>query len=325
MTILVVGGAGYIGSHTCKALKKRGYLPVVYDNLQNGHRWAVGYGPLVVGDLLDQASLSQTLKIYKPKAVLHFASSINVRESMQDPGSYYQNNVVGTLTLLQAMQKHAVSFLIFSSTAAVYGAAQEKTLCETHPCAPANVYGMTKWMAEQIIHDYETAHQLNSVILRYFNAAGADLEGELGEAHQPETHLIPLAIQTALGLQDHLPVFGTDHNTFDGTAIRDYIHVSDLANAHVKALEWLLSGKGSMTFNLGTGYGHSLNQVISMVEKVSQKPVKQELFAKKQGEPSVLVASAEKAQKLLKWTPLYSDLETIVSSAYSWHQKRGSL
>ncbi len=315
MTVLVMGGAGYIGSHTCKALKKKGYLPVVYDNLQNGHRWAAKFGPLVVGDLLDESLLDQTFKAYKFDAVLHFASSIDCRASMHYPGSYYQNNVVGSLALLQAMQKNGVRNLVFSSTAAVYGLPETDKLKETHRSAPINVYGNTKWMVEEMIHDFERAHGFSAVILRYFNAAGADLDGELGEAHSPETHLIPIALSVALEIQSHLNIFG------DGNAIRDYIHVTDLANAHVNALEWLAAGKGPMTFNLGTGKGHSLLEVLQMVEKISQKPVKRKIEPKIQGEPPSLVADPTLAHELLGWKSVFSDLETIVSTAYHWHSK----
>src|SRR3569832_748069 len=234
MKVLNVGDEDYIGSHTSKALNKKGYLPIVYDNLQSGHRWAVKYGPLVVGDLLDKNCLDQTLKIHKPDVVLHFASSIDARASMQNPSLYYQNNVTGSLTLLDALQKNGISKLVFSSTAAVYGPTKDGSLSESHPCCPMNVYGNTKWMVEQMIHDFERAYGLQTVILRYINAAGADPDGELGEAHDPETHLIPIALNVALEKQSPLTVFG------DGLAIRDYIHVTDLVDAHVKAAEWLV-------------------------------------------------------------------------------------
>jgi len=316
MTVLVIGGAGYIGSHTCKALRQKGYVPIIYDNLQNGHKWAAGSSPLVVGDLLDPVLLDQTFKTYKPLAVLHFASSIDCRASMNQPAHYYRNNVVGSLNLLDTMQKNGVLKLVFSSTAAVYGFPESETIAESHPCKPVNVYGNTKWMVEQMIHDFEKAYGLNGVILRYFNAAGADPDGELGEAHHPETHLIPLALQTALEKQTHLNVFG------DGSAIRDYIHVSDLASAHVKALQWLLSNKGPMTFNLGTGKGYSLNEVLEMIEKVTQKPIKRILQPKNPNEPFKLIADSTEAQKTLEWTPTLSDLETIVSTAYRWHKRQ---
>jgi UDP-arabinose 4-epimerase len=311
MNILVVGGAGYIGSHTCKALKKEGYLPVVYDNLQNGHAWAASFGPLVKGDLMDADLLDQTFKTYKPVAVLHFASSIDCRASMNDPGSYYQNNVVGSLALLQTMHKNNIDKLVFSSSAAVYGLPETEKLKENHRCAPLNVYGNTKWMVEEMIHDFERAHGLSSVILRYFNAAGADPEGNLGEAHNPETHLIPLALQATETTS--LNVFG------DGSAVRDYVHVTDLADAHVKALKWLLAGKASMTFNLGSGKGYRLLDVLAMVEKVTKKPVKREMKPKNPSEPPTLVADPTLAEQQLGWKPVYSELETIVTTAYKWH------
>jgi UDP-arabinose 4-epimerase len=316
MTILVVGGAGYIGSHTCKALKQKGYLPVVYDSLQNSTAESVKFGPLVVGNLLDEKQLDEALKLYQPKAVLHFASSIDCRASKNDPGGYYRNNVVGSLNLLQALERHKIRHLVFSSTAAVYGLPETARLKESHPCVPINVYGNTKWMVEKMIHDF--AQSFSTVILRYFNAAGADPDGELGEAHNPETHLIPLAIRVALEKQQHLHVFG------DGLAIRDYIHVTDLADAHVKALEWLLlsSIQSPMTLNLGTGQGYTLLDVLKMVEHVSQKSVKKIMQPKHSGEPPSLVADPTLAHSLLGWKPVLSDLATIVSTAYRWHEKQ---
>ncbi len=311
MTILVVGGAGYIGSHTCKALKENGFNPVVYDNLSNGHAWAVQYGPLVVGDILDDGLLDQTIKNYQPQAVFHFASLIDARASMHDPSGYYQNNVVGSLRLLQAMTRNNLKRLVFSSTAAVYGQPIRDKLDENHPCAPVNVYGHTKWMTEQMIRDFG----METVILRYFNAAGADLEGKLGEAHTPETHLIPNALKTALGKQSYLKMMG------DGTAIRDFIHVTDLARAHVQALEWLLSGKGSMTFNLGTGKGHSVQEIVTMVEKLTKNTIKKEWGATHPADPFALVADSTRAGELLRWKPQHSDLETIITTALGWESR----
>lgn len=319
--VLVVGGAGYIGSHTCKALKAAGMKPVVYDNFKGGHLWAVKWGPCVVGDLFDEESLDQTFKTYQPDVVLHFASSINVRESMQNPSLYYYNNVVGSLKLLDAMQKNNRPLLVFSSSAAVYGMPEKECLVEESACHPTHVYGRSKWMVEEMIHDYERAHGLRSVIFRYFNAAGADLEGELGEAHNPETHLIPLAIRTALGHQESLNVFGSDHATLDGTAIRDYVHVTDLAEAHVLAVQWLLSGKESAVLNLAAGRGYSVSEVLAMVERVTQRSVKKSVLPKNAGEPAILVANAQKAASILGWKAKKSDLETIVSTAYHWHLK----
>lgn len=311
MTIFVVGGAGYIGSHTCKALKEKGFNPVVYDNLSNGHEWAVQYGPLVVGDILDERLLDQTIKKYQPQAVFHFASLIDARASMHDPSSYYENNVVGSLRLLQAMKINNLNRLIFSSTAAVYGIPHTEKLDENHACAPINVYGHTKWMTEQMIRDFG----MEAVILRYFNAAGADLEGKLGEAHMPETHLIPNALKTALGKQNNLKMMG------DGTAIRDFIHVTDLAQAHVQALEWLLSGKGSMTFNLGTGRGYAVHEIVTMIEKLTQSTIAKEWNAGNPADPKTLVADATRASEMLGWKPHHSDLETILSTALQWESR----
>lgn len=320
-TVLVTGGAGYIGSHACKALKQHGFCPVVFDNLQNGHRWAACFGPLIVADLLDTKALDLAFQTYQPKAVLHFASSIDVRASMQNPSLYYQNNVTTSLNLLQAMQRHQVPSIVFSSSAAVYGIPKETPISEKSTCAPVNVYGKTKWMVEEMIHDFETAHGFRSAILRYFNAAGADPEGKLGEAHQPETHLIPLALRAARHEQFPLQVFGTDHATPDGSAIRDYIHVTDLAEAHVKAVEWLLSGKSSLTLNLGKGHGHSLLEVLTMIEQVSNRPVGRQYLARNPSEPPILVAQVQNAYDLLQWTPSFSDLKTIVQTAHDWHFK----
>lgn len=311
MTIFVVGGAGYIGSHTCKALKEKGFNPVVYDNLSNGHEWAVQYGPLVVGDILDERLLDQTIKKYQPQAVFHFASLIDARASMHDPFSYYENNVVGSLRLLQAMKINNLNRLIFSSTAAVYGIPHTEKLDENHACAPINVYGHTKWMTEQMIRDFG----MEAVILRYFNAAGADLEGKLGEAHMPETHLIPNALKTALGKQNNLKMMG------DGTAIRDFIHVTDLAQAHLQALEWLLNGKGSMTFNLGTGRGYAVHEIVAMVEKLTQSTIQKEWNAGNPADPKRLVADATRASQMLGWKPQHSDLETILSTALQWESR----
>jgi len=321
--VLVVGGAGFIGSHTCKALKAHGFTPIVYDNLKGGHAWAVKWGPLVASDLFDEEELSLTLEKYKPQVVLHFASSINVRESMQNPGLYYNNNVVGSIKLFEAMQKNHIPLLVFSSSAAVYGSNHKGVLVEESACNPIHPYGKSKWMTEEIIHDYEKAHGFRSVIFRYFNAAGADPHGQIGEAHEPETHLIPRSLQTALGKQEFLEIFGSDYPTLDGTAIRDYVHVTDLAEAHVLAVKWLLAGKESMTLNLGSGKGHSLNEVLAMVEKVTQKPIQRKILSRNKEEPARLVASAEKAAHLLGWRPKYTDLETIVSTACRWYSTQG--
>jgi UDP-arabinose 4-epimerase len=253
--ILVTGGAGYIGSHTCKALHQAGFQPIVYDNLSTGHKELVQWGPLIVGDLLDQYQLEKTLLQYQPKAILHFAASAIVSESMNNPALYYENNVRGSLSLLLAMKNTEIPHLIFSSTCATYGNAQSLPMSESHPQLPLSPYGRSKLMIEQMIFDFEKAYGIKSAILRYFNAAGADLEGTIGENHTVETHLIPSLIQTMLGLKDFVSIYGNDFPSFDGTAIRDYIHVTDLANAHALALQRLLSEAPSFAVNLGTGSG----------------------------------------------------------------------
>ncbi len=316
MNILVVGGAGYIGSHVCKALKQAGFTPIVYDNMHNGHAWAVKSGPLIWGDLLDPEALDQTFESHRFIAVIHLASYIDARESSKKPGKYYRNNVVGTLNLLEAMVKHQVDQIVFSSSAAVYGNPEQVPMTEDHALEPINVYGKTKLLAEEMLADFFQAHQLRSVALRYFNAAGAD---EIGEAHTPETHLIPLAILAALGKNPSFKVFGTDHATPDGTPIRDYIHVSDLADAHVKALQWLLKGGTKISLNLGSGKGYSVQEVISHIEnKLGHVPY--EIVSRNPSDPPVLVADVSAAQAILNWSPVKSDLATIIASAIEWHR-----
>jgi UDP-arabinose 4-epimerase len=317
MNILVSGGAGYIGSHVCKALKSAGFNPIVFDNLQNGHPWAVKWGPLIQGDLLNKEALDQVFQKYPISAVIHLASLIDCRDSMINPGKYYQNNVMGTLSLLQAMVGHQVEQLVFSSTAAVYGQPEQVPISEDHPCRPINVYGKTKQMVEEMLIDFFGAHQLRSVSLRYFNAAGSG--GEIGEAHTPETHLIPLAILAALGKNPPLKIFGNDHPTHDGTPIRDFVHVTDLADAHVQAVKWLLSGGTCTSLNLGSGQGYSLHEVIAMIEK-KIGPVPHTIIARNVSDPPMLVADISAAEKILNWTPRNSKLETIITSAIEWHR-----
>jgi UDP-arabinose 4-epimerase len=313
--ILVTGGAGYIGSHTCKALAKAGYLPVVFDNLTTGHAYAVKWGPFIQGDLNDRAKLNEAFITYKPKAVIHFAADAIVVESMSQPGKYYRNNVGSTIALLEAMRDHGVKKLVFSSTCATYGNPQFTPITEKHPLSPINPYGRSKWMNEQIIHDFEMAHGFDAVILRYFNAAGADLETQIGENHTPETHLIPTIIQAALGLRDEIVVYGTDFESRDGTAVRDYIHVHDLANAHVSALKC-----PSNTINLGTGTGYSVLEIVDAVQKFCGKTLQVRLENRRPGEPGILTADNAKAKQLLDWSPSTSDLPTLIESAWKWHQ-----
>lgn len=319
--ILVVGGAGYIGSHVCKTLSREGFTPVTFDNLSTGHRWAVNWGPLFIGDLHDPKSLDKVFKDYSFSAVIHLASSINVRESIQNPAKYYQNNVVATLNLLDAMINHQVLSLVFSSSAAVYGLPHYTPIDEAHPKDPINVYGKTKWMVEQILQDYFWAYQLCSVSLRYFNAAGADESGQIGEAHDPETHLIPLVIQTALKNREQISIFGNEYPTLDGTAIRDYVHVSDLAEAHLKALKWLKQHRTLEAINLGTGTGYSVKQIVEKVQTITGAPINHRIEKPHLQEPPHLVANYEKAKKLLTWEPT-STLESIVKTAWNWHTSK---
>ncbi|WP_339136431.1 MAG: UDP-glucose 4-epimerase GalE [Candidatus Electrothrix sp. GW3-4] len=326
--VLVTGGAGYIGSHTCKLLARRGYLPITYDNLVYGHTWAVQWGPFIQGDIRDTAMLDKVFAEHQPEAVIHFAAFAYVGESVQEPEKYYGNNVSGTLALLEVMRRHGCKQFIFSSTCATYGNPQALPLTEDHPQQPINPYGRSKLMIEQILADYSTAYGLSFISLRYFNAAGADLDGEIGEDHVPETHLIPLTILAALGKRSALEVFGTDYETRDGTAIRDYIHVADLADAHVRALELLQREKECQVFNLGTGTGTSVQRIIQTVEELSGHQVPVKYGPRRPGDPPALIASADKATEILGWHPQYSDIQTIIRSALAWHAaqeaKRGS-
>jgi UDP-arabinose 4-epimerase len=319
--ILVTGGAGYIGSHTCKALKQAGYQPITFDNMVYGHEWAVKWGSLIKGDILDGEMLDTVFKKYEPQAVLHFAAFAYVGESVADPEKYYRNNVMGTLSLLSAMRRAKCKNIVFSSTCATYGVPNELPLREDHPQKPINPYGWTKLMMEQTLSDFDTAYGVRYAALRYFNAAGADPDCEIGEEHDPETHLIPLVIQATQGRRGHVEIFGTDYDTPDGTCIRDYIHVADLAVAHIQALEYLQSKDQSLVVNLGTGNGQTVREVIRAVEKVSGKvtPVKE--GPRRPGDPPGLYAYADKAYKLLGWKPQYGDIETIVGTAWKWHEK----
>lgn len=318
--ILVTGGAGYIGSHACKALAKEGFYPIAYDNLSTGHAYAVKWGPFVQADLADTEKLHDTFRKFKPAAVLHFAASALVIESVKDPGKYYQNNVGATTCLLEAMRLHQVPYLVFSSTCATYGMPQSIPMTEMHPQAPITPYGRSKLMIEQIIQDFEQAYGIRSAILRYFNVAGADLETEIGEDHDPETHLIPSVIQTALGLRPQIIVYGTDFSSQDGSAIRDYIHVQDLVQAHIAALRCLLANKQSLCVNLGTGQGYSVLEIIRAVEQFCRRKVPIKIESRRTGEPSHLTAENQKAKELLGWMPVHSSLPTLIESAWKWHE-----
>jgi UDP-arabinose 4-epimerase len=324
MKVLVTGGAGYIGSHTAKALARAGYEPVVLDDLSNGHRRAVKWGPLVEGNLSDGRLIERTLASHKVEAVIHFAASILVGESMTNPQRHFWNNVVNTLRLLDAMLEAGVKHIVFSSSAAVYGDPEKVPIPEDHPKHPVNAYGDTKLSMERAIKWYGAAYGIRWMALRYFNAAGADPDGELGEEHQPETHLIPLVIQAALGQRPEVEVYGTDYPTPDGTCIRDYIHIADLAEAHVRSLGHILAAGESCALNLGTGHGHTVRQVIGAVERVGGVRVPYRDAPRRAGDPPSLVADPSRAAKVLGWQPQHSGLDSIVSSAWKWHARGGS-
>ena len=319
MSILIVGGAGYIGSHTAKLVAASGHRPVVFDNLVYGHREAVKWGPLVEGDLADPTAIRRALSEHDVEAVIHFAAYAYVGESMTDPGKYFRNNVAGTINLLDAMVAVGVRDLVFSSTCATYGEPREVPISESHPQNPVNPYGETKLAVERMLRWYGQAHGLRYAALRYFNAAGADPDGDIGEDHSPETHLIPLAIEAAYGRGNPLSIFGTDYPTPDGTAIRDYIHVLDLGEAHLLALAALGKGTNSLHLNLGTGRGSSVREVITSVEKATGRTVPAREIGRRAGDPPVLVADARQAGERLGWKPRYPDLDTIVAHAVRWH------
>jgi UDP-arabinose 4-epimerase len=317
----VTGGAGYIGSHTCKALAQAGYSPVVYDNLCRGNPWAVKWGSLEVGDVMDGDRVRQVLQAHRPIGVIHFAAFAYVGESVEDPLLYYHNNVGGTTTLLSAMAAEGVDRLVFSSTCATYGTPATNPIREDMPQDPINPYGDSKLMVERILRDCARAGSINAVALRYFNAAGADAEGEIGEVHDPETHLIPLALGAAKGVAPPLTVFGDDHPTPDGTCIRDYIHVSDLADAHVKALEHVSGNSGFNAFNLGTGMGVSIKELIAATKEVTGREVPFSYGPRRAGDPAALVADASLARETLRWRAQHSELHNILSTAWSWMER----
>jgi UDP-glucose-4-epimerase GalE len=318
--ILVTGGAGYIGSHACRALQAAGYQPVVYDNLSTGHKSFVS-GPLVVGDLLNRALLARTFAQHNIEAVMHFAAASLVGESMTDPQKYYVNNVGGTLSLLGAMREAGCARLVFSSTGAVYGHADSQALPETYACAPINTYGATKWMIERMLADYRGAYGFGAFCLRYFNASGADAGGGIGELRDNETHLIPRALMTLQGHLTDFAVFGDDYDTPDGTAIRDYVHVTDLAAAHVAALKLLMQGHRGGAFNLGTGKGFSVRDILKAIAAETGREVPHVVKPRRAGDPTYLVADPSAARDLLKFSPEHSDLATIIRTAWAWHQK----
>jgi len=319
--ILVVGGAGYIGSHMVKRLLEENYAVVVLDNLSTGHRRLVTGGELVVGQLGDEKLLDRVFRDHPIAAVMHFAASSLVGESVQWPLKYYQNNIAETVSLLEAMIRHKVVRFIFSSTAAVYGEPEEIPITEAHPCKPTNPYGVTKRCVERLLSDCDTAHGMKSICLRYFNASGADASGCIGELHDPESHLIPLVLKSAL-TRKPIKIFGTDYATPDGTCLRDYVHVTDLANAHLLAMNALLNGSPSAVYNLGNSVGYSVRQVIELATQVTGKDIPVIETDRRSGDPAVLVADANKIKKSLGWQPKYEALETIIETAWNWHRKQ---
>lgn len=325
-SILVVGGAGYVGSHTCKALHKASFIPVVYDNLSTGYEESVLWGPFEKGDMADEECLAAAIDKYKPVAAMLFAGYIAVGESVADPAKYYRNNVGKTLSLFDTLRANGVSKLVFSSTAAVYGEPDSTPIEETHPLRPTNPYGRTKLMVEQILADYAAAYGFQSTCLRYFNAAGGDPNGQIGECHEPETHLIPLVLDAALGRRANISIFGDDYATPDGTCIRDYVHVNDLASAHLQALSRLLSTSGTIAdaFNLGNGNGFSVREVIETAKSVTGRDIPTEIAPRRDGDPAILVSSSHLARTTLGWSPNYSELEKQIADAWTWRQKHFS-
>ena len=319
-TILVTGGAGYVGSHACYALSQAGYEVVVVDNLSNGHRAFARFGPFHELDIRNEAALSAVIAEHKPAAVLHFAALIEVGESVKNPAAFYDVNVAGTLALLRAMATHGVDKIVFSSTCATYGPPQRLPLDETHPQAPVSPYGWTKLMIERAILDIGAASGLRAALLRYFNAAGAAPDHGLGERHSPETHAIPLALFTLLGRREGFSVFGTDYDTRDGTAVRDYIHVLDLADAHVRALRRLIEGGDTQAFNLGVGDGVTVKELLAAVERVTGRPIDAAMAPRRPGDAPALVADARKAATVLGWKPTRS-LDDILADAWRWHSE----
>jgi UDP-glucose 4-epimerase len=318
--ILVTGGAGYIGSHTCLALADRGYTPVVYDNLVNGHREFVRWGPLEQGDVRDRARLEQVINSHKPAAIIHFAGLIEVVESIANPIAFFENNVTGSVNVLAAALNAGIDKVVFSSTCATYGIPQAIPMREGHPQFPISPYGTSKLLVELILRDLDVHRGLRSVVLRYFNAAGADFQARIGECHNPETHVIPIAIDVARGKRQLFRIFGSDYPTPDGTCIRDFVHVADLADAHARSVDYLMAGGASVALNLGTGRGTSIKQLVRAIEVISDLRIPIEFAARREGDPPELVADNAKAKTMLQWQPAFG-LEEIVKSAWNWHHR----
>jgi UDP-glucose-4-epimerase GalE len=322
-TVFVTGGAGYVGAHCCKAFAEAGWRVVVYDNLSRGHRDFVRWGELIEGDILDAAALTQAMRETQADAVAHFAALTYVGESVDDPGRYYLNNAFGALNILEAMRKSDVGAILFSSTCATYGAPVRTPMDETHPQSPINPYGWSKLFVEKMLADFSLAYRQRYVALRYFNAAGADAAGEIGESHEPETHVIPLAIRGAMQPDYVFTIFGDDFDTRDGTAVRDYIHVADLGEAHCKALDYLMAGGRSEAFNLGTGVGTTVKEIAAAVERAAGRSFPRRIGPRRTGDPPALVASAEKARAILGWQARQSDIDYIIETAWRWHAQHG--
>lgn len=319
--ILVTGGAGYIGSHTVMALLEQGYNTITFDNLSEGHRESVTGGEFFKGDLSDPEALREVFSTHSIDGVVHFASKCYVGESMENPQKYYYENVVNGLNLLKIMMEYGVKNIIFSSSAATYGNPHHIPITEEHPASPINTYGETKLIIEKILRDYDRAYGLKYISLRYFNAAGADPKGRIGENHEPETHLIPLVLDAAMGIRENIQIFGTDYDTEDGTCVRDYIHILDLAEAHILGLKKLFSGGKSGVYNLGTGNGNSVREIIEVAERVTGKKIPVKETPRRPGDPPALIASSKKAKKELGWKPAYEDINLIIETAWKWHKK----
>ena len=322
--VLVTGGAGYIGSHACKALARAGFRPVTYDSLVYGHAEAVRWGPFIEGDLADRDKLLATMREHAVSAVMHFAAFAYVGESVSKPEIYFRNNVVNAVNLLDAMLAAGIPHIVFSSTCATYGTPERVPIGEDTPQRPINPYGETKLIVERMLHWYGNAYGMKFCALRYFNAAGADPDGEIGENHDPETHLIPLMLDAALGRRPQLEIFGSDYATADGTAVRDYIHVQDLAEAHVRAIAYLQNGGDSVALNLGTGHGHTVKEVVQAAERITRRSVPHRYVARRAGDPPALVADASRAREVLGWEAKISDLDSIIATAWAWHSSRNA-
>lgn len=320
--VLVTGGAGYIGSHICKSLVAKGFFPVTYDNLHSGNEAAIQWGPFERGDIRDRERLAKVIQTYKPSAIMHCAALIQVAESIADPAIYYDNNVNGSLALLEEARAHNIQNLVFSSTAAVYGQPESKLLTETSPLDPINPYGRTKLAMENLIRDCAKPYGMNTAILRYFNAAGADPQCDTGTAYKEDSHIIPLLMRVASGDREAIKLFGTDYDTPDGTAIRDYIHVTDIADAHIYALQHISGHQQSLTLNIGTSKGYSVREVIDAAQRITGQAIEVQESERRAGDPAILVADATKATETLGWKPQHSDIETIIRTAWQWRQKQ---